>query len=77
MCSLEEVQNVFFEVRPRVDLSLVEERRRAARFDLASDLFRDPGILAAMADENEAFFGRLLIAASTKLSKLRRVRANQ
>lgn len=45
----------------RIDLSLVEERGRAARFDLPSDLFRDPSILATVAHENQPLFGRLLI----------------
>jgi len=67
MSSLQEIEDVFFEVRSRIDLSLIEERRRAARSDLPSDLFRDPSILAAVAHENEALFGRLLIHWSALL----------
>jgi hypothetical protein len=65
--SFQEIEDVFLEVRPRIDLRLIEERHRAARFDLPSDLFCDPSVLATMAHENEPLFGRLLAHRSALL----------
>ena len=73
MSSLQEIENVFLEVRPGINLSLIEERRRAAGFDLPSDLFRDPRILAAVAHEDKPLFRRLLIHRSAPLYRRKRV----
>src|SRR5581483_8926174 len=67
VCTLQEIEDVFLEVRSRIDLCFVEERRRTACFDLPSDLSCDPSVLAAMAHEHEPLFARWLIHRSAPL----------
>lgn len=56
MCTLQKIQDIFLEIRPGIDLSLIQKRGRATRFDLARDLFGNPRVGAAMADEDESAF---------------------
>ena len=53
----EKIEDVFLKIRSGIDLSLVKERSCAARFDLARNLFRNPGVLAAVAHKNEPSWG--------------------
>lgn len=62
MSPFQEIQNVFFEIRANIDVGLIQERRRAARFYFACNLLCHPGVCVAMADEDQTpFWFRALI----------------
>jgi hypothetical protein len=54
MRALQEVQDVFLEVRSGIDLGFVQERRRAATFYLSGDLFSYPCVDTAVTDEHQS-----------------------
>lgn len=45
ICHVEKLPNVFFELRPDVDVGLIEEWSGSARRDLTRDLASDPCVL--------------------------------
>src|SRR5215217_4510075 len=60
MGAFQEIENIFLEVRTSIDLSFVEERFGASRFDLTSDLPCDPSVLGAMTYEYKQLVPRNL-----------------
>src|SRR5690242_18386470 len=57
MRPIQEIQDVLFEVRSNLNVSLIEEGDCTAIGDLARNLFRDPCILCTMAYEYETMAG--------------------
>jgi hypothetical protein len=52
--TLQEVQDIFLEIRSGVDFGFVQERSRAPGFDLAGNLLGHPCVGATMADEHQS-----------------------
>ena len=53
MRTFQKLQDIFLEISPGVDLSLIEKRRRPALGNLPCDLLRHPSVTRAMAYEYE------------------------